>query len=170
MDELTDREREIAKLAATGMTTRDIARALRLPDAEVEECLLALFRSAKESGAGFRPVGAMIVYSFRAGGTALRLVTEPSDRDRALEWLTAWLRDEQRNFTTVGFPPTRIARAMIGSHNEPPDYGVALEWALEDRIGIATSTAKMWADDLEHGRSGVYAALQADQVIPLGNS
>ena len=41
--DLTDREREVAKLAAAGMTSREIAKALQLPVREVERCLRALY-------------------------------------------------------------------------------------------------------------------------------
>jgi hypothetical protein len=111
-----------------------------------------------------------IIYSFRVDGAKLQLGLEPDDRDRVLEWLSAWLRRGKPNLVTVGSPPTRISRAMIGSLGEPPNHGVALEWALGNRIGIATSTAKTWADDLEQGRPGLYAALQADEVIAVGDS
>jgi DNA-binding CsgD family transcriptional regulator len=44
---LTDREREVAKLAATGMTSREIAEALQLSVREVEECLLAVYKKGR---------------------------------------------------------------------------------------------------------------------------
>ena len=116
------------------------------------------------------PEDTTIVYSFRVDGAELQLVLEPNDRDRVVRWLSAWLRSERLNLVTLGSPPTRISRAMIGPLAEPPDHGVALEWALGNRIGITASIAKTWADDLEQGRPGVYAALQADEVIVVDDS
>ena len=117
-----------------------------------------------------KPEDTTIVYSFGVDGAELQLVLEPSERDRVVRWLSTWLRSERPNMVTVGSPPTRISRAMIGPLGEPPDHGVALEWALGNRIGITTSIAKTWADDLEQGRPGVYAALQPDDVFPVSDS
>ena len=116
------------------------------------------------------PEDTTIVYSFRADGAELRLVLEPNDRDRVVRWLSAWLRSERPNLVTVGSPPTRISRAMIGPLDEAPDHGVGLEWALGNRIGITTSIAKTWADDLDQGHPGVYAALQPDEVFAVSDS
>ena len=116
------------------------------------------------------PEDTTIVYSFRVDGAELRLVLEPKDRDRVVRWLSAWLRSERPTLVTVGSPSTRISQAMIGLLDEPPDHGVALEWALGNRIGITTSIAKTWADDLEQGRPGVYAALQPDDVFAVSDS
>jgi DNA-binding NarL/FixJ family response regulator len=44
---LTDREREVAKLAAAGMTSRQIAEALKLSVREVEGCLRNPFRKGQ---------------------------------------------------------------------------------------------------------------------------
>jgi DNA-binding CsgD family transcriptional regulator len=44
---LTDREREVAKLAATGMTSREIAEAMQVSVKEVEGCLLAIYRKLR---------------------------------------------------------------------------------------------------------------------------
>jgi len=117
-----------------------------------------------------KPEDTTIVYSFGVDGAELQLVLEPSERERVVRWLTTWLRNERPNMVTVGSPRTRISRAMIGPLGEPPDHGVALEWALGNRIGITTSIAKTWADDLEQGRPGVYAALQPDDVFPVSDS
>ena len=45
--DLTDRERELVKLVARGMTSRQIAEALQLPVREVDRLLLALFKKLR---------------------------------------------------------------------------------------------------------------------------
>jgi DNA-binding NarL/FixJ family response regulator len=45
--DLTDRERELVKLVATGMTNRQIADALQLPVREVDRVLVALFKKLR---------------------------------------------------------------------------------------------------------------------------
>ena len=51
MDNSTDRCREVVKLAADGMTTREIAEALQRPAKEVKACLDALFGRGGDAGA-----------------------------------------------------------------------------------------------------------------------
>lgn len=45
--DLTDREREVAKLTAEGATSREIAEALQLSVREVEGCLLAVYKKGR---------------------------------------------------------------------------------------------------------------------------